>query len=282
LTQPGCSGNNQRCSANWRTSLQRGVASAALGCYDAIVNTGANPGRGGIATNDASETFAQRVRRRFSGGLRLGGKGRCAFAVVLAVLTRNLHAANEYSTLPEPRRDDPSRNARGASSPEHRMKIKSQKDFFAGLMFAVVGIAFAWGATTYNIGAGARMGPGYFPLMLGILLAGLGAFIIFESLVVATEDGEPVGKWAWKPLGFIIGANLLFGILLGGLPSIGLPAMGMVVAIYGLTFVASLAGDEFSFKENLVLATILAIGSYLAFIVLLKLQFQVWPTFITG
>ncbi len=162
------------------------------------------------------------------------------------------------------------------------MKIKSQKDFYSGLMFMAVGIAFAWGATSYTIGEAARMGPGYFPLLLGILLAGLGAFILFESLVVETEDGEKIGKWAWRPLGFIIGANLLFGVLLGGLPSIGLPAMGMVVAIYGLTFVASLAGDEFSFKENAVLATILAIGSYLAFIVLLKLQFPVWPTFITG
>lgn len=162
------------------------------------------------------------------------------------------------------------------------MKIKSQKDFFSGLMFMVVGIGFAWGATTYSIGEGARMGPGYFPLVLGILLAALGAFIIFEALVVETEDGEPIGKWAWKPLSFIIAANLLFGVLLGGLPSIGLPAMGMIVAIYGLTFVASLAGDEFSFKENVILATVLAIGSYLAFIVLLKLQFQVWPTFITG
>src|SRR5215218_2302229 len=77
------------------------------------------------------------------------------------------------------------------------MRIKSQKDFYSGLMFLVVGVAFAWGATNYTIGEGARMGPGYFPLMLGILLAGLGGFIIFESLVVETEDGEPVGKWAW-------------------------------------------------------------------------------------
>jgi hypothetical protein len=162
------------------------------------------------------------------------------------------------------------------------VKIKSQKDFFSGLMFLAIGVAFAWGATTYTIGEGARMGPGYFPLMLGILLAALGGFIIFESLVVETEDGEPIGKFAWKPLGFIIGANLLFGILLGGLPSIGLPAMGMILAIYGLTFVASLAGDEFKLKEVVILATILAIGSYLAFIVMLKLQFQVWPSFITG
>ncbi len=162
------------------------------------------------------------------------------------------------------------------------MKIKSQKDFFAGLMFLVVGIAFAWGATTYNIGEGARMGPGYFPLMLGVLLAAMGSFIIFEALVVETEDGEPVGKIAWKPLGFIIAANLVFGTLLGGLPSIKVPAMGMIVGIYGLTFIASAAGEEFSWKENIILATVLAIGSYLAFIMLLKLQFPVWPSFISG
>jgi predicted outer membrane lipoprotein len=162
------------------------------------------------------------------------------------------------------------------------MKIKSQKDFFSGLMLMGVGIAFALGATTYNIGEGARMGPGYFPLVLGILLAGLGAFTIFESLVVETEDGEKIGSWAWKPMGFIIGSNLIFGILLGGLPSIGLPSFGLIVAIYALTFVAALAGEEFKTKEVAILATILAIGSYLAFIVLLKLQFQVWPTFISA
>jgi hypothetical protein len=149
-------------------------------------------------------------------------------------------------------------------------------------MFLVVGIAFAWGATTYNVGEGARMGPGYFPLMLGVVMAALGAFIMFESLVVETEDGEPIGKFAWKPLGFIILANFVFGVLLGGLPSVRLPAMGMIVAIYALTFIASAAGDEFNWKENIVLATVLAIGSYLAFILLLKLQFPVWPTFITG
>lgn len=162
------------------------------------------------------------------------------------------------------------------------MKIKSQKDFFSGLMFIVVGIAFAWGATTYNIGEGARMGPGYFPLVLGILLAAIGAFTIFEALVVETEDGEPVGKLAWKPLSFIIGSNVVFGILLGGLPFIGFPSFGLIVGIYALVFIAAMAGEEFKFKEVLILATILAIGSYLAFIVLLKLQFPVWPSFIVG
>jgi len=162
------------------------------------------------------------------------------------------------------------------------MKIKSQKDFYSGLMFMSVGVAFAWGATTYNIGEGARMGPGYFPLVLGILLAAIGAFTVFEALVVETVDGEKIGKFAWKPLGFIIGANVVFGVLLGGLPSIGFPSFGLIVGIYALTFIAALAGDEFRWKEVLVLATILAIGSYIAFIVALKLQFPVWPSFITG
>jgi hypothetical protein len=162
------------------------------------------------------------------------------------------------------------------------LKIKSQKDFAAGLMFTVVGIGFAWGATNYTIGNGARMGPGYFPLMLGILLAVLGLIVTFTALVVETENGDRIGSIAWKPLGFIIGANLLFGILLAGLPKLGIPAMGLIVAIYGLVFVAALAGDEFKAKEVAVLATVLAVGSYLAFVVLLKLQFPVWPTFITG
>lgn len=126
------------------------------------------------------------------------------------------------------------------------------------------------------------MGPGYFPLMLGILLGILGIIVIFTALTIETVDGEPIGKIAWRPLGYIIGSNLMFGILLGGLPSIGLPAMGLIAAIYALVLIAGLAGEHYSLKSSLILATILAVGSYLAFVVLLKLQFQVWPTFITG
>jgi phosphatidylglycerophosphate synthase len=162
------------------------------------------------------------------------------------------------------------------------LRIKSQKDFLAGLMFTIVGIAFAWGATNYTIGEGARMGPGYFPLMLGIVLAVLGIIITFTALVVETEDGDKVGAIAWKPLCFIIGANVLFGILLAGLPKLGVPAFGLIVAIYGLVFVASLAGDEFKWKEVIVLATVLSAISYVAFIKLLNLQFPVWPSFLTS
>ncbi len=160
--------------------------------------------------------------------------------------------------------------------------IKSQKDFFSGLMFTLVGGGFAWGATNYTIGTGARMGPGYFPLLLGIFLAVLGAFIMFYSLVEHTEDGEPVGAFAWRPIVYILGSNVVFGVLLAGLPSFGIPAMGLIAAIYALVIIASKAGETFVLKDVLILATVLSVGSYLAFIVLLKLQMPVWPTFITG
>jgi hypothetical protein len=162
------------------------------------------------------------------------------------------------------------------------MKIQSQKDFFAGLMFSTIGIVFAWGSTSYNIGEGARMGPGYFPLTLGVVLAALGAGIMLESFIVKTEDGEKIGPWAWRPLGFVLASNFAFGILLGGLPALGIPAMGLVIAIIALTFISALAGDEFNFKEIAVLSVVLAVGSYMAFVWLLKLQFPVWPTFIAG
>ncbi|MFD1892851.1 tripartite tricarboxylate transporter TctB family protein [Ottowia beijingensis] len=162
------------------------------------------------------------------------------------------------------------------------MRIKSQKDFFAGLLYMVIGIAFAWGATTYNIGDGARMGPGYFPLLLGVILAIIGGIVMARALVVETPDGDPIGRWAWKPLAFIIAANFLFGILLGGWPLLGIPAMGLIIAIVVLTFVAALAGDEFKFIEVLILAILLAVGSWAAFVWGLNLQFQVWPSFISG
>lgn len=162
------------------------------------------------------------------------------------------------------------------------MAIKSQKDFFSGLLFSVCGAAFALGARNYNIGEGARMGPGYFPLMLGIILAGLGLLIMVNAMREGPPDGDKIGSWAWKPLLLIIGANLVFGVLLGGLPSIGFPSFGLIVAIYAVVIISSMASEKFTLKGSLLLATVLAVGSYLAFIVVLKLQIPVWPSFIAG
>ncbi|MDD2924327.1 tripartite tricarboxylate transporter TctB family protein [Rhodoferax sp.] len=162
------------------------------------------------------------------------------------------------------------------------MVIKSHKDFFSGLMFTVVGIGFAVGARTYTVGTSARMGPGYFPLLLGVILAIIGIAITLNAFGKHHDNDERIGAIAWRPLFFIIFANLVFGVLLGGLPSIGLPPLGLALAIVALVFLATLASKETKFKETVVLAFVLVVGSYLTFVTVLSLPFQVWPTFITG
>ncbi|MDR1969294.1 MAG: tripartite tricarboxylate transporter TctB family protein [Burkholderiaceae bacterium] len=162
------------------------------------------------------------------------------------------------------------------------MHVKGHKDFVAGLIFAVIGVAFAWGSTHYTIGDGASMGPGYFPLLLGIVLAIIGAIMMFQSLVLETADGDPIGKWAWRPLCCIGAANLLFGALLDGIPSLGLPAMGLVAAICALVVVSALASKKFRWLETLVVAALLAAGSWLTLVWWLKLSVQVWPGSMTG
>ena len=73
------------------------------------------------------------------------------------------------------------------------MKIKSQKDFWSGLMFVVIGIGFAWGATSYSFGSSARPGPGFFPLGLGFLMAALGGIVLFGF------NGVILGPWWSRP-----------------------------------------------------------------------------------
>ena len=147
-------------------------------------------------------------------------------------------------------------------------------------MFVGVGVAFAVGSTSYVVGSSSHMGPGYFPMMLGVLLTLLGIAITCQALSLKTSGVERIGSLAWRPLIFILCSNLIFGILLAGLPSLRFPPMGVILAIYALTIIASLASRQFKIREVLVLATVLAVGSFLVFIVLLKLQFPVWPAFI--
>lgn len=157
------------------------------------------------------------------------------------------------------------------------MIIKDQRDFAAGIMFVAIGAAFAVGATRYSFGTTGRMGPGYFPLILGLLLAGLGSVVVIKALVSQSDDQRPTDPWPWKPIVYILGANILFGVLIGGLPSIGLPAMGLIAAIIVVTFVASLAGPTFDWRKVALLALTLAAGSYVVFILLLRLVLPVWP-----
>ena len=152
------------------------------------------------------------------------------------------------------------------------MKIKSEMDFWAGLMFVVSGIGFAWGATLYNFGGSARPGPGYFPFGLGVILALIGAFILFEALTIEVEGGEKIAPWPIKQGGVILLAVLLFGLLL--------PSLGMAVTLPLLIMIASLASGEFNWKEVAANCVILTVGSWAIFIKGLGLIIPLWPKFI--
>ena len=154
------------------------------------------------------------------------------------------------------------------------MKIKSEKDFWSGLMFLVVGAAFAWGSTNYSFGSSARPGPAYFPFGLSVLMALLGAFELFKALTIETEGGEKIGAWAWKPLLIVVGAVAVFGW--------ALPHLGMFLALPLLIVTAALAGDEFHWKDALINAIVLTIGCWVIFIYGLKLTIPLWPSFLSG
>lgn len=152
------------------------------------------------------------------------------------------------------------------------MRIKSQRDFVAGLMFLAVGIAFAAGATHYPFGNSARPGPGYFPLILGVILALLGAAVLFTALTIETDDGEPIGAIAWKPLLLILGAVLAFGF--------ALPRLGMAIAVPLLIIVSSLAGHEFRLRSVLIASVVLTLGCWAVFVKGLGLTIPLWPVFL--
>ena len=152
------------------------------------------------------------------------------------------------------------------------MKIKSQRDFWSGLMFIVVGVVFAIGAQNYSLGSSARPGPGYFPLMLSVIMALLGCVVLFKSLTIETEGGDKIGAFAWKPLIIIVVAIAVFGALL--------PRLGMVVTIPILIVITSLAGDEFGWKGVAANSIVLTLGSWVIFIWGLKLTIPMWPWFI--
>ena len=86
---------------------------------------------------------------------------------------------------------------------------KSLRDLIAGLIFVAFGLAFAGTALTYDLGSALRMGPGYFPLVLGGLLVLLGLAIAAEGCCAARD--APIGPIPWRGLLFLTAAVLVFG-----------------------------------------------------------------------
>jgi hypothetical protein len=148
--------------------------------------------------------------------------------------------------------------------------IKNPRDFWAGAMFLAVGVLFASIAFTYKLGTAARMGPGYFPFYLGLLLAVLGIAICLSAMKLKNA-GPAVEKFHWLPLGTVLFSIVLFGVLL--------KLTGVLAAGVGLVIGSSLGSGEFKWKEVLLLAIGLTVFCAAVFVGGLKLPIPMCPGF---
>jgi hypothetical protein len=145
-------------------------------------------------------------------------------------------------------------------------KIPRPKDFYAGLLFVAFGVVAIVIARNYPLGIAARMGPGYFPRLLGILLIVLGVAL---SLTALRGQGSPLPGWKWRPVSIVLLSVVAFGLVL--------THAGLVLSTIGLIAVASTASREFRFKESLLSGVLLAALSVGVFVIGLKLQLPIWP-----
>jgi hypothetical protein len=151
------------------------------------------------------------------------------------------------------------------------MKINDAKDFWSGVMFAAFGLAFVAFARQYDMGTAARMGPAYFPTVLGGLLLLLGVVVAIRGLTAKTTDGH-VDRFHFKPLLLILGAVVAFGLLLR-------PA-GLVGALAALVIISSLGSNEFRLRDVLLLTVGLAVLVLVVFIYGLGMTVPVLPAFL--
>src|SRR5580765_7899136 len=151
-----------------------------------------------------------------------------------------------------------------------RMKVKSPQDFWAGLMFIAFGLFFVVVAMkNYQMGSSVRMGPAYFPVVLGGMLAVLGAVVLVNALVI---EGPAVAKFHFRPLLFIAASSLAFAYLL--------KPLGLPLAAIALVFICAYGGHEFKWKEVAIMSVVLVIFSVLVFVEALALPFPICPDFI--
>ena len=199
------------------------------------------------------------------------------------------------------------------------MKITNGKDFWAGLMFMGFGLGFAVVSQDYSMGTAVRMGPAYFPTVLGGMLVVLGGVVFFRAFVSKIHEPVRVFPFRWIPavVGLILGVIayytqatratgtawlighmilsgisvvLLFAafgppslwIVLAGVVMFGylLKPIGLVLATFVLIFVSAAGGHEFKWKEVTFLSVLLAVFSVYAFVKGLGLPMNIWPDFL--
>ena len=153
-------------------------------------------------------------------------------------------------------------------SPRTKLGLGNNRDFLAGLLFLALGMLTMYVARDYPIGLVARMGPGYFPMVLGGLLCLFGVIVMMRGIRIGTPVG---GTWGWRPLGLITFSIVVFGFTM--------EKLGLVPALILLFFVAALAGREFRFKEVLLLAILMSAFAAAVFVYGLKLPYPLFGSY---
>jgi hypothetical protein len=152
------------------------------------------------------------------------------------------------------------------------VKVADQKNFVTGLFYLASGAAVAISASQYPIGSAARMGAGYFPLIVGVALAFTGICVLATALTQGAVISQ-FGSWPLRNVAIVLGAVVLFALLL--------ETMGLLVAIPVLIGVSALAHPKFSWRAVLLSILVLVPLTWVIFVVLLGLQFPVLPSFLT-
>jgi hypothetical protein len=153
-----------------------------------------------------------------------------------------------------------------------KLHIRNQKDFAAGLVYVVAGLGFSLGALNYKLGDAARMGPGWFPFWVGLILAIVGVLNIAASVRMRAQS-EKLQRPDIRAMAWVLGAVVVFGLLL--------QPLGLILSLIALVIVSSLGSHEFGWKGALVNAAVLTLFSVGAFIYGIHLQIPMWPAFVS-
>jgi hypothetical protein len=151
------------------------------------------------------------------------------------------------------------------------MRIKKPKDFWSGVMFIAFGLFFAAFGMQYEVGTGARMGPGYFPMVLSMILILLGVGVLLGGLFSKFFE-KRLDPFSWRELLFILGSVVLFGLML--------KPIGLVVSLFVLIAVSSYASHEFKWRATIINAVVLIAICLLLFVWSLNLPLRLWPFFV--
>ncbi len=146
-----------------------------------------------------------------------------------------------------------------------KIELRNNKDFFAGLLFIVIGVLAMVIARNYPFGSTMRMGPGYFPTVLGGIMTAFGLYVLVRGLI----KGEKIeGVWGIRPLILTVLGVVAFGFIMDRL--------GMVLALVAMFFISAFGGHEFKFKEVLILAVVMTAAAWGIFIYGLGLPYRLF------